>query len=514
MGPSEFRVVAEQVLRTERRPMSAREIWNEGIRQGHLSDRLAGKTPIQTLKSKLSVEILSGGDHSVFVRTEPGRFFLRELLDDGARTYQSKPWRPPPSRERVLVFPTAELDKLGRFQGVRSHFSDIYNALFSDRLCAGMDRTVAETNDDHKQVLTYIMVRRGRQLLAFRRGVYNRNEDMLRGRDCVGFGGHVNDLDAHLFSGQTDAGTIMQSAIRELVEELKLPPPDLDRVWRGEGLRVLGILNDDSSAIGRRHFAVVFEYQVSNSTYWDDPVRGENSITKLRWLSTESEDVVLSGFEYWSQLVMRSFARDIVKLQPTYTVMRKRPLQPPHLLCLVGPIGSGKTEASRVLTREYGYSEVNSGRVVARLLGIPPVPETPRPELQALALNLIAEPDGCHRLAEGLYEEVAQLRSRRVLIDGVRQMATLHELRKLAAPTRVGLIYVYTTPDVAFQLYRRRERPDAQIGDFLEVWESPVEREIPKLLSEADAVLYNWFGRSGYVSVIRGLMRESGTSRQ
>jgi hypothetical protein len=134
--------------------------------------------------------------------------------------------------------------------------------------------------------------------------------------------------------------------------------------------------------------------------------------------------------------------------------------------------------------------------------------------LQALALNLIAEPDGCHRLAEGLYEEVAQLRSRRVLIDGVRQMATLHELRKLAAPTRVGLIYVYTTPDVAFQLYRRRERPDAQIGDFLEVWESPVEREIPKLLSEADAVLYNWFGRSGYVSVIRGLMRESGTSRQ
>lgn len=508
MSRSEFKVVAEQVLRARGRPMSAREIWDEGTRQGLFSDRLAGQTPIQTLKSKISVDILRHGRRSVFVRTKPGKFYLRELLADSVEAYPSKPWRPPPSKERVLVFPSALLDKLGRFQGVRSNFERTYETLFADQTCVGMDRTRAESDDEHKQVLTYIMVRRGDQLLAFRRGVYNRTEDMLRGRDCVGFGGHVNDLDITLFSGFSDKGTIEHSAARELLEELRLPPADVERVWRGEGLRVIGLLNDDSSAVGRRHFAVIFEYEVSDASSWDEPVRGENSINKLRWLSAKSEGVELSSFEYWSQLVMRSYTREIVKLQPSYVVIRKSPLRSPHVLCLVGPIGSGKTEASHVLTDEFGYSEINSGKVVARLLGVPPVPETPRPKLQALALDLISEADGCRRLAEGLFAEVGMQASRRVLIDGIRQEDTLRELKRLVAPGRLGVIYVYTTPDVAFQLYRRRERPDAQIADFLEVWESPVEREVPRLLTQADAVLYNWFGRSGYVSVIRNLMRD------
>jgi predicted NUDIX family phosphoesterase len=513
MQSSEFRLVAEQVLRRQKRPMRARDIWDEGVRQGLFSDRLAGKTPIQTMKSKLSVDIRRRGAGSIFVRTGPGKFFLRDLLDESLEAYDSHPWQPPPSQEKVVVFPTEVLDGVGRFQGIRQNFTRTFDALFASSVCFAMDRTRAESDNNNKQVLTYIMVRRGKELLAYRRGVYNRTEDMLRGRDCVGFGGHVNHLDANLFSSGTDAGTVVQAAARELVEELQLPIEDAKRVWSGEGLKIIGLLNDDSSSVGRRHFAIIFEYQVLNSPYWDRPLRGEKSITQLRWLSPESGVVQLSGFEYWSQLVMRNFAPEIVRLQPSYVLIRKKPLRAPHLLCLVGRIGSGKTEASKVLTSEYQYSEVNSGRVIARLMGVPPVPETPRPVIQTMAHEFISAPGGCQRLSEGLYEEALRLASDRVLIDGVRQIATLHGLQSLAAPLKVGVVYVYTTPDVAYQLYRRRELPDATIGDFLQVWESPVEEEVPVLLRDADAVLYNWFGRSGYVSVIRELMREVGTVR-
>src|SRR4029078_8627500 len=128
--------------------------------------------------------------------------------------------------------------------------------------CFYMDRLTAESDNSHKQILTYIMVRRLGQVLAYKRGTFNRVEEFLRGAQCIGFGGHVSERDLTLFS-QSDLG-LMQSALRELSEELVLPETDRLRLCAGAGLNILGILNDDSSAVGRRHFAFVLEYEASN----------------------------------------------------------------------------------------------------------------------------------------------------------------------------------------------------------------------------------------------------------
>src|SRR5712671_5204528 len=107
---SEFLLVANQVLERERRALSAKEIVHIALRDGLFSDKRAGKTPHQTMKAKLSVNIRRYGEASPFVRTAPGRFYLRHLLDPKAPIYDAPPLRPPNASEHVLLFPTEWLD--------------------------------------------------------------------------------------------------------------------------------------------------------------------------------------------------------------------------------------------------------------------------------------------------------------------------------------------------------------------------------------------------------------------
>lgn len=506
---SQFLAVAEIAIRDRKVPMSAKEIYDYGRDNGLFSDSMAGRTPWQTMKSKLSVHIRTLGEDSKFVRTSPGRFFVRDLLDPASDSiYESQPWRPPPSKERVVVFHSAELDRVGRFQGVETAIDNHYSALFQANLCTTVDRAEAEADDDHKQILTYILVTRGNDVLCYQRGNYNRTEDMLRGLECVGFGGHVNAEDRDLFA-QDDAG-ILRAAARELNEELKLPLADKIRLAKGAGLSVIGLLNDDSSPVGRRHFAVVLNYEVSCDPYWSSPQKGEKSINQLRWLERRN-DVDLVRFEYWSQLALKSFAPHLIDEGPTYTVVRKRAFSLPHVLCIVGPIGSGKTEAVQLLCEEYGYTEINSGRVLAKLLNVAPVPDTDRVVFQRMAVDFILSEEGPMRLAKALAGEIDKVQSPRVIIDGIRHVSTYNALQS-SCRGNTNIVYVLTPVDIAYSFYKRRENPNVDFLGFASIRESEVEADVPSLLKLADAVLYNWDDREKYLSEVRSFMNSVGIS--
>ncbi len=499
---SAFLTIAEAILRKYERPMSAREIVELAERDQLLPDDFAGKTPHQTLKSKLSVAIRTDRDVCVFVRTAPGRFALRDQVARDA-VYEAKPLHPPAAAEYVLGFPSERLDQCGRFDGIRASHKRYLATLLRDGVDA-MERYSAEGNDEFKQLITYVLVTRGRDLLAFKRGAFNRVEHFLRGSHCVGFGGHVTAGDLNLLS-QGDAG-LSRGAARELAEELKLPPRDAQRVANGEGLEVIGLLNDDSSAVGRRHFAVVFQYEVSNAPEWDTPTRGEKAVTQLRWLRP-GDDVRLNDFEYWSQLCLRAFHREIADARPQIRARRVRPFTPPHTLCIVGQIGSGKSEAADLLQRERGYQAVNSGEVVAELLGLPTVTEENRVAFQAAAMKFIRRPEGPPRLAEAIARMAAALGGERIVVDGLRQRATLEALRQ-ASSVRVAVLYVHAPPDVALRLYNARTGTQASMLDFAGIRESPVEAEIPGFLSLADAVLFNWEGKGRYRDLLRQFIDE------
>jgi hypothetical protein len=93
--------------------MSVKELTDLAHRENLFSDKLSGKTPHQTMKSKLSQDVRKRGADSVFVRTGPGRFYLRELVEP-ATIYEAPPLRAPLPAERVLIFPAAWLDRYGR----------------------------------------------------------------------------------------------------------------------------------------------------------------------------------------------------------------------------------------------------------------------------------------------------------------------------------------------------------------------------------------------------------------
>ena len=356
------------------------------------SDRIAGKTPYQTMKAKLSVDIRTKGNRSRFLRTAPGRFFLRARLDSPLHEYQAKPYAKPPPKERVLTIGREEFDRVIHFQGIYQRHARVLQKLLRPDVCEYVERLWAEIRDDKKQVLTYILVTRGEAVLCFQRGNYNRVEDYLRGSSCIGFGGHVAEDDYSLFASH-DMG-LLESARRELSEELDLPDRDKKKLFGASGPKIVGVLNDDSSPVGRRHVAFILKYEVSDAPDWEHPKKGEKSIAQLQWV-TPADAQPIWKFEYWSQLCIREFFPRLANASSTYRIVRPRRLKRAKIICVIGALGSGKTEAVRVISEAFGYQAINSGRVLARLMGLRPVTHRTRADFQYRALRFIKPSAAC-----------------------------------------------------------------------------------------------------------------------
>jgi hypothetical protein len=331
---------------------------------------------------------------------------------------------------------------------------------------------------------------------------------------CIGFGGHVAESDLSIFSF-ADAG-VRANASRELREEVVLPgtPKEL----RSEDLKIVGVINDDATEVGRRHVGVVMRYEVRDPDWnsWERAQRGEASINQLRWIDALGEAVDIVEFEYWSQLCWRALFPVMVKAQPTYRILRKKPFRRNHILVVVGGIGSGKSSATKYLTRNFGYVEVNSGRVLAELLGLPPVPETPRPVFQEAAWRFVQNTEGPAHLARALLRAATRSGADRVVIDGVRQLSTLRTLKAMTH-VPVAVLFVHAAPDLAFDLFlgRGRHRGDEPVDPdaFMRVLSAPVERDVPFMISEADAVIYNWSGEASYGRTLSAMAEELGLRR-
>ena len=501
--------VAETVLRKHGRPLKAREIVSYGIDDGLFADRELSKTPQKSMQARLSLDILDNGPNSKFLRTGRGLFYLRDQLTALHRIQEyTAPRRTPvPPSESVLVIEHTGYKDVLDFQGIDVLHNERLGRLLSSKYLHYMPRTLAETENEAKQFVTYTIIQNQKRILCFRRGQYNRAASFLRGALCIGFGGHVTETDLNMFTFE-DQG-IRANAAREISEEIRFKNgrPNIDP----SQIEVIGILNDDSSDVGVRHLAVVLRYWAPNAVEWDTPLRGEASVSQLRWMDLTKPSLNILNFEYWSQLCLRKFYTPSVTAKPVYRILRKTPFRQDHILCIVGLIGSGKSIATKCFCDEAGYSEVNSGRVLARLMGIPPVPETPRQAFQEEAEAFISNDLGPKALAYAIIEELRRQGSSRVIIDGIRHPETLRAIRE-NSKIPVAVVYIHTPPDVAYELYTLREQPDAPLtpAQFAAIQNAPVESKTRYLIDEADAIVYNWFGLENYRFLIRQLIDELG----
>jgi predicted NUDIX family phosphoesterase len=150
-----------------------------------------------------------------------------------------------------------------------------------------VERRHAEEDKSLKQIIPYALFERGGEVFLMRR-LGSGGEARLHGKLSVGVGGHINPVD-----GAEDA--LEAGLQREIDEEVDVAGP-----WDATPV---GILNDDSTAVGAVHFGLVYRV----STKADVTIREQDALEGgftaknevLQLLSDERD-----RFETWSALLL------------------------------------------------------------------------------------------------------------------------------------------------------------------------------------------------------------------
>ncbi len=191
--------------------------------------------------------------------------------------------------ELVLGFSRKLLHELGAFQGIQLDVECYLQQVLDVRNTRFLSRSKAEDDPSFKQIIPYILIRRGDNWLHYVRGKGS-GEKRLVAQGSIGIGGHINPGDESLFGIGRD---FYENAVqRELHEELKMDGP--------LHTKIVALLNDDSTPVGQVHFGIVHLCELSDETV----ARRETSITQLCFLSLSQLNRRRNQLETWSQLCL------------------------------------------------------------------------------------------------------------------------------------------------------------------------------------------------------------------
>lgn len=190
--------------------------------------------------------------------------------------------------ERVLVLPRAEVPGGCDFTGLRPADGPALDALRARVADAGryLERSVAEEDPTHKQLIPYVVVRDGERLFLMRRTDAG-GDARLHGKASIGVGGHLNPVD----EGEDP---LMAGLRREWDEELEAD-------WEPD-FRLVGLLNDDSNPVGAVHLGVVFTVEADGRPV---AVRERDKLTG-DFVEADAVYVAWDRLETWSQLVAQA----------------------------------------------------------------------------------------------------------------------------------------------------------------------------------------------------------------
>lgn len=165
-----------------------------------------------------------------------------------------------------------------------------------------VERRHAEQDSSLKQIIPYNVIVRGKDVLLLQRSKKG-GDARLFDKLSIGAGGHVNPEDAPpAAAGAPPADPIAACARRELDEELVL-----DRVTSFDPI---GVINDDTNAVGSVHFGVVHLARVTG----DVRVR-ETEILSARFVGHDELERLAAdpsvNLETWSRLIVPSLRAHI-----------------------------------------------------------------------------------------------------------------------------------------------------------------------------------------------------------
>jgi predicted NUDIX family phosphoesterase len=193
--------------------------------------------------------------------------------------------------ERVLVVPSVELDRIGRFQGF-SPLADRYlTALLVPQLMEYRPRSEVEDDPGFKQIIPYVVFRCADAVFCYTRGK-SQGEARLHRLRSLGVGGHVSETDAH---GGKNLEAYESAMAREIDEEVEVTSP-------GQVRRV-GLINDDTTPVGRVHLGVVHLFELEQPRV----VPREDGLADATFVPCSTVWTMQEEFETWSQICIKSF---------------------------------------------------------------------------------------------------------------------------------------------------------------------------------------------------------------
>lgn len=143
-----------------------------------------------------------------------------------------------------------------------------------------LPRPVAEVSPDYKQIIPYVAMRHGDDWFLLRR-TPKQTEARLHDKLSLGIGGHINP----------DTPTLLGGLRKELDEEVEIHSP--------YALRFVGILNDDTTDVGRVHLGAVYLLEAASPQI---AVR-ETEKMSGSWVPRAQLDASRAAMESWSQIV-------------------------------------------------------------------------------------------------------------------------------------------------------------------------------------------------------------------
>ena len=181
--------------------------------------------------------------------------------------------------EQVMVVERATIAPYLIERGLITDHTDVILDAIADQHFF-LDRPTAETSPQYKQIIPYVLIRRGDAWFLLQR-TKQQTEARLHDKLSLGIGGHVNP----------DTPDLIDGLQKELEEEV-----GVDGDYE---LTFAGILNDDTTEVGSVHLGAVFVLEVLSG---DVVVRETDKMTG-RWIATGELAPLRDRMETWTEIV-------------------------------------------------------------------------------------------------------------------------------------------------------------------------------------------------------------------
>ena len=179
--------------------------------------------------------------------------------------------------EHVMVVRTSELSPLLTSRLIRDRARPILDLIAAKHFF--IERAIAEVSPEFRQIIPYVAIRCGDDYFVLERTT-KQTEARLHRKLSLGVGGHVNP-----------GHSLLEGLQKELDEEV--------RIGADYTMDFMGIINDDSSDVGRVHLGAAYVLEAGSR---DVRVKETDKMTS-EWMTRTSLRAVRSAMESWSQIL-------------------------------------------------------------------------------------------------------------------------------------------------------------------------------------------------------------------